>query len=206
MSSSCDQRIDAYIAKAQPFARPILEHLRQCVHEACPDIEETLKWSAPAYTLRGKIVCITASFKAHCAVSFWAKEMEAVLAAEGIGAREGMGNLGKVTSLEDLPAKAKLKRFIKQAAEFAIAPPSGRPPPRTVRPAPPTPPELSAALAQKQHAKAAATWKDASPSMKREYIEWITEAKQEATRARRLATTLEWLAQGKSRNWKYQNC
>lgn len=203
-----DACIDAYIARAQPFARPVLQHLRELVHEACPAIVETLKWSAPAYTLGGKIVCITPGFKAHCALVLWAKEMRAVLAADGLAATEGMGNLGKITTVKDLPPKRILVRYLKQAAAFATAPPSGRPSPsaRPTKSALSTPPDLAAALKQKTHTAAAATWRGFTVAKRRDYIEWITDAKQEATRTRRLTTTLEWLAEGKIRNWKYQQC
>ncbi|MCF3651704.1 YdeI/OmpD-associated family protein [Synoicihabitans lomoniglobus] len=203
---SRDPRIDTYIAHAQPFAQPILKHLRELVHQAVPEVVETIKWGAPAYTLKGKQVCLTASFKAHCALSFWAKAMEEVLAADGIGPQEGMGNLGKITDLTDLPARTKLIRYLQTAARLATAAPAGRPTAKTRKPTLATPPELASALQQPSHAAAAHTWTAFTPAKRREYIEWITTAKQDATRARRLATTLQWLAEGKTRHWKYQNC
>lgn len=203
---STDARIDTYIANAQPFARPILTHLRKQVHAARPDIEETLKWGAPAYTLNGKIVCITASFKAHCALSFWAKAMEAVLSADGISSREGMGHLGRITAISDLPAPRKLVAYIKRAAELSTAERAARPIVRIPQVNLSEPSELTASLREKPHAAAAKTWAALTPAKKRDYIEWITTAKRAETRAQRLATTLQWLAEGKTRHWKYASC
>lgn len=195
-----DPRIDAYIKKAQPFAQPILAHLRAVVHAACPDVEETLKWGTPAYTYKGKILSITAGFKQHCAFVLWNGEQ--VLKATDNKSAAAMGQLGRLTGLKDLPARRTLVGYVKSAAKLieqggakARGPKAKKPPVRV-------PGDLKEALALDARAKA--TFDTLSPSHKREYVEWITEAKTAPTRERRLATTLEWLGEGKHRNWRYE--
>ena len=195
-----DPRIDAIIARSADFAKPILTHLREAVHAGCPDVVETIKWGMPAFEYKGPM-CQMAAFKQHCVFGFWKGKL--VLEGDYKG-EEAMGNFGRVTSLRDLPPKKTLVALVKKAAALNEA---GVKVPRTKkRPKPPleTPDELAAAFRQRKHAKARATFEGFSPSQKREYIEWITEAKTDATREKRLATTLEWLAEGKPRNWKYQ--
>jgi uncharacterized protein YdeI (YjbR/CyaY-like superfamily) len=197
---SRDPRVDAYIAHAQPFARPILEKVRARVHKVLPDAEEALKWSMPAYTLGGKIVLITAAFKAHAALNFWRGQE---LRSDAANA-DAMGQFGKLASLDDLPPDEELDALILKAAELA----QSAPVPRQVKHAPkPTPelhPEFAAALARAPKAKAALD--GFPPSAQRDYFEWISEAKQPATRAKRIATAVEWLSEGKRRHWMYQNC
>ncbi len=197
-----DPRIDAYIAKSAEFARPILERLRAIVHEACPDVEETIKWGAPNFMYAGGIVCMMAAFKQHASFGFW---KEALVVGED-AERNGMGSIGKLTSIKDLPPKKQLLAWIHKAMELnaqGVKTPGVR---KTSKPKPPpiVPPELVAALKMNRRAKA--TWDAFAPSHKREYIEWITGAKREETRQKRLLQAMEWMAQGKSRNWKYTNC
>ena len=193
---SRDPRIDAYIAKAPPFARPILEKVRERVHAVLPDVEETLKWSTPTYCRSGKIVLGTAAFKAHASVGFWRGQELGIDSTQ-----DGMGQLGKLTSVDDLPAD--LDQMIARAAELSTTPV-----PRKTRhapkPAPEMHPEFAAALAKAPQAKA--TLDGFPPSAQRDYLEWIAEAKQDATRHKRIATAVEWLSEGKRRHWKYQNC
>jgi hypothetical protein len=194
-----DPRIDAYIAKSADFARPILERVRALVHEACPDVEETIKWGMPHF-VKGGILCNMAAFKAHCAVGFWKGEL--IFGAPAGG--EAMGHLGRITTLKDLPNKKDFVGYVKQAVKLNA---EGAPAPSRVRPATPkpeavVPPYLAAAL--KQNAAARATFDKLPPSHRRDYIEWMEEAKTETTRDKRLAQALEWLAEGKSRNWKYE--
>jgi uncharacterized protein YdeI (YjbR/CyaY-like superfamily) len=197
-----DDRVDAYIAKSADFAKPILTHLRELVHATCPDVEETMKWSFPNFMYKG-MLCSMASFKEHCSFGFW---KQSLIVDENSGkAAEGMGSFGKITKLTDLPSKKVLSGYIKEAMKLNDT--------GVKKPAPPkkkgardlaVPDDLATAL--KKNAKARTTFDDFSPSHKREYIEWITEAKTDATRERRLQTTIEWLAEGKPRNWKYMNC
>ncbi len=195
-----DPRVDAYIARAQPFARPILDHVRNRVHALLPDAEETTKWSAPAYTIGGKIVLIMAAFKAHAALNFWRGQELRGNAADP----DGMGQFGKLTSVDDLPPDEELDALIRKAAELTTSAPA----PRKVKHAPKPPselhPEFAAALAAAPKAKAALD--DFPASARRDYLEWISEAKQPATRAKRITTAIEWLSEGKRRHWKYQNC
>jgi uncharacterized protein YdeI (YjbR/CyaY-like superfamily) len=197
---SRDPRIDAYIAKAQPFARPILEKMRDRVHAVLPEAEESIKWSMPAYTLGGKIVLITAAFKAHTALNFWRGQE---LRGDSANA-DAMGQFGKIASVDELPGDAELDRLIREAAELA----KNASAPRKVKHAPKPPPELhpefATALAKAPKAKAALD--SFPPSAQRDYFEWIAEAKQDATRQKRIATAIEWLGEGKRRHWKYQNC
>jgi uncharacterized protein YdeI (YjbR/CyaY-like superfamily) len=195
-----DPRIDAYIAKAAPFAKPILENLRAAVHSTCPDCEETLKWSMPSFTYAGGILCTMASFKEHATFGFWKGSL--VVDPGTNRTTEAMGQFGRITSVKDLPPRAKLAGYIRQAMKLneegvtvkrKVAAPSA---PLAV------PADLKAALARSARAKKA--FEQFPPSHRREYVEWITEAKREETRKRRVATAVEWMAAGKSMNWKYE--
>jgi uncharacterized protein YdeI (YjbR/CyaY-like superfamily) len=203
--SKFDPRIDAYIAKSAPFAQPILKHLRALVHRACPEVTETVKWSMPHFECAGGNLCGMAAFKAHCSFGFWHQGMAAILRQDGIDGESAMGSFGRITSLKDLPGDKVMLRYLSEAAKLNA---SGAParPRRSSGPAKdlPVPADLSAAL--KKNKTAAKAFSDFSPSHRKEYIEWITEAKRDETRQKRVATTLEWLAAGKSRNWKYANC
>jgi len=197
--ATTDPRVDAYIAKSAEFARPILKHLRAAVHAASPEIEETLKWSMPHFMYKG-MLCGMAAFKQHCAFGFWKGKLIADLSDEA------MGQFGCITKVSDLPPKRALTAYVKKAMALNDA---GVKSPTRIKSAKAkapmkVPDDLAAAL--KKNKKARATFEGFSPSHRREYVEWITEAKREETRAKRLATTLEWLAEGKSRNWKYMNC
>lgn len=195
-----DPRIDAYIAKAQPFAQPILTRLRAAVHEACPDVEETLKWGMPHWTHQGRILVYGAAFKAHAAFGFGHGEQ---VVSTGKGG-EAMGQFGRLTSVADLPAPTKLRALVKKAVKLIDAGAKAARAPKTGddKPAPSVPAGLAAAL--RREPKARAFFATLAPSHQREYTDWITEAKQAATRERRLAQAVEWLAEGKRRNWKYE--
>ena len=193
-----DPRIDAYIEKSAPFARPILEYLRATVHEACPGVEETTKWSAPFFDYRGTM-CSMAAFKAHCAFGFWKAAL--VLGDTDARDQEAAGSFGRITAISDLPPKKTLIGYIKKAMalnEQAIQP--ARPLKHPKKPLK-VPPYFMAAL--KKDKKALATFESFPPSHKRDYVEWVTTAKGDETRERRLATAVEWMAEGKPRNWKY---
>lgn len=197
-----DLRIDAYIARQADFARPILEYLREVVHEACPAVEETLKWSAPSFVYAGGILCGMAAFKQHASFGFWKHALIVGETEDGM-LREGMGSYGKLISVKDLPPKKQLVAHIRKAMklnEDGVKGPSVRKN-TTPKPPPEAPGDLAAAL--KKNAKARATFDAFPPSQKREYIEWLTDAKREETRLKRLAQAIEWMAEGKPRNWKY---
>jgi len=202
-----DKRVDAYLAAAAPFAQPILKHWRKLVHQACPAVRETIKWRFPHFEHRG-LLCSMAAFKRHCAFGFWHQGMwESVATAlpDGDRSSDAMGHLGRVASLEDLPPDRVLLALMKEAVALNESGSPARP--RPVRTEPRelvVPPILAAAL--KKNPTAAVQFKKFRPSHRREYIEWIAEARREETRQKRLATTLEWLAAGKSRNWKYERC
>jgi uncharacterized protein YdeI (YjbR/CyaY-like superfamily) len=194
-----DRRVDAYIAKAPEYARPIIESVRAMVHQGAPECEETLKWGHPAFVQDG-ILCGVAAFKEYCAVSFWKATL---VIGEHARQTDSAGVLGKIHHVKDLPSRSVFIGYVKRAVEVNA---SGEKVPRA--PAKPKqrlamPDDFQKAL--KKSAKAHAAFEAFSPSHKREYIEWITEAKQEATRERRIAQAIEWIGAGKPRNWKYMN-
>ena len=194
-----DPRVDAYIEKSADFAKPILKHLRKIVHAGCPQVEETMKWSMPHFDYKG-MMCGMAAFKEHCAFGFWKAEL--IFERDKQRENSGMGSFGCIKSLTDLPNEKTLIGYVKKAAalnEAGIKPP-GRTQPKKREPMP-MPDYFTAAL--NKNAKARKTFANFSPSHRREYIEWITEAKREETRKVRLAKTIKWLAEGKPRNWKY---
>ena len=200
---SRDPRIDRYIARSADFAQPILTHLRQVVHTACPEVEETIKWRMPHFLYRGSILCEMAAFKHHVAFGFW--KWKSVVAAKHDRSEGAMGSLGRISALTDLPPKRVLAKYVKQAMALSQAGVTRSVKRRPVpKPTVKVPADLAAALGR--NARARKTFDGFSPSHRREYVEWITEAKREETRARRLKQAVEWLAEGKSRNWKYANC
>lgn len=203
---STEPRIDAYIAAAAPFARPILTHLRALVHRACPEVEETMKWSMPFFVHRGNL-CHMAAFKAHCAFGFWHAQMREAVGETGGKADEAMGVFGRITSLDDLPADRTLLGYLREAVKLNEAGVPARAPATAktkaaAKPEATVPPDLAAGL--KKTRGAAQAWAEFSPSARREYVEWITEAKRPETRVKRLATALAWIAEGKRRNWRYE--
>jgi uncharacterized protein YdeI (YjbR/CyaY-like superfamily) len=195
-----DARVDAYIDAAGEFAKPILKHLRKIVHRACPEVEETLKWRMPTFMYHG-MLCGMAAFKQHCAFGFWKQEL--VVGKERAGNSEAMGQFGSIKTRSDLPADDLLVGYIEKAMRLNEA---GVKAPRSIRKHKPLtiPAELSAALAKNKRAQKA--FEVLSPSHRREYAEWIAEAKREETRSRRVSQAIEWIAAGKPRNWKYMNC
>jgi len=196
------ENADAYIAAAPEFARPLLTHFRGLVHRACPDVKESMKWSHVFFE-SGGMLCAMSAFKEHCSFGFWHQGMRAVLDDNGLPRKEGAGDFGAVRSRADLPSDAVLIRLVRAAAALNSAGVPARAAPRPKKPLA-VPADLTKAL--KTHAAAARTFEEFTVSQRREYVDWITEAKREETRSQRLATTLEWLAEGKKRNWKYANC
>jgi uncharacterized protein YdeI (YjbR/CyaY-like superfamily) len=196
-------KVDAYISKSPAFARPVMTHIRKLVHQACPDVVEEMKWSRPAFEYHG-LLCGFAAFKAHCSVGFWKGDLVYQAAGLTTGQEKcGMGHFGKITSLADLPADKVILELIRTAMRLnETGVKVERPKP--VRTELVMPDCLTAAL--RKNSKAKTVFENFSYSKKKEYVEWITEAKTDATRDRRLATALEWIAEGKSRNWKYENC
>jgi uncharacterized protein YdeI (YjbR/CyaY-like superfamily) len=203
MPSRTDPRVDAYIAKAAVFARPVLQHLRKLVHAGCPEVGETIKWGHVSFVYRGQIFAGMAAFKGHLSFGFWHQKMENILARDGFRTGDAMGLMGRIARRADLPDDRTMLRYVKTAAAFHDSGVRARPAPKP-KPVLKTPTDLAAAL--KKDKGAAVTWKKFSPSHRREYVEWLTEAKRDETRQKRLATALEWLVEGKPRNWKYLNC
>lgn len=197
-----DPRVDAYIEKSNDFAKPILRHIRALVHEACPDLTETMKWSFPHFDYKG-MFCSMASFKGHCAFGFWKHSLmdDAALPSE----KTAMGSFGRITAISDLPDDETMKALIIKAVKLND---DGvkvvKTKPAAERKELFVPDILLEALARDE--AAAATFNNFPYSKKKDYVEWISGAKSEATRDKRLATTIEWLAEGKARNWKYENC
>jgi uncharacterized protein YdeI (YjbR/CyaY-like superfamily) len=195
-----DPRIDAYIDnKAGDFAKPILRHLRAMIHEACPDCEETLKWSMPTFMYQGKILAGLASFKAHATFGYWNDTM----LREDEKSRSAMGQFGRLTSVDDLPPRDALIELTRRSMAL-IDSGAKVERQRTPKAELPVPQDLQAAIDGSAAAKA--TWEAFPPSCKREYVEWVTEAKRDETRTKRLNQTIEQLNEGKRRHWKYENC
>ena len=190
-----DPRVDAYIGKAAEFARPILTHVRALVHEACPDVEETMKWSVPHFEYNG-IICGMAAFKQHCNVIVW----KAGLIPGGPG-REQKGQIRNVRNLSDLPDDRTMRRLFSEVAKLNQ---QGVKAPRRTTPKKPVSVTAELESALRTNKKAAAAFEKFPPSHKREYAEWVGEAKGDETRQRRAATAVEWISEGKSRNWKYE--
>jgi len=209
-ADSFSPRIDAYIARSQPFAQPILIHIRELIHKSVPNIEETIKWSRPFFELKGVILGNMSAFKEHCSFGFWGEEIGAVLREAKVVQDGGMGSLGRITALKDMPSDKQMLSFLKQAAAFIetgnyTSPIAARNKVvKAPKPAPDAPAELIQAL--KANKAAAKVFANFSPSCKREYVEWIAEAKRPETREKRVTQAVEWIAEGKQRNWKYQNC
>jgi uncharacterized protein YdeI (YjbR/CyaY-like superfamily) len=195
-----DPRIDAYIERQADFARPILAHLRDIVREACPDCEETLKWSMPSFVYKKKILAGFAAFKAHATFGFWSGSQ---LLEKDPKQASAMGQFGRLTSLDDLPPRDTLLKLTRKAMQLID---EGVKPVRDKTEKAPfaVPQDLKAALAANAAAKTA--FDGFPPSAQRDYVEWVTEAKRDETRTKRLNQAIEWLAEGKRRHWKYENC
>ena len=191
-------RVDAYIAKSAGFAKPVLTHLRKIVHATCPDVQETMKWSFPHFDYKG-MMCAMAAFQEHCTFGFWKGSL--IVGKDG-KREEAMGQFGRITRLADLPNDKTLIRYITEAVRLNDAGVKlPRKPKSKSKKELVIPDFLFAAL--KKNKRALATFEEFSPRHKKEYVEWITEAKTEETRNRRLETAIEWMSEGKSRNWKY---
>lgn len=199
MTGRRDPRVDAYIAKAQPFAQPILTHLRDLVHSHAPGTDETLKWGVPHFVLNGQNLAGMAAFKSHATFGFWRDE-EVTGSPRDSGA---MGSMGRLASLADLPGDEVMAGLVKKAAALCAG---GKPRRPKVGPkaALDLPPDLGTAL--QANAAAQGHWDAFSPGKRRDYIEWVLEAKREETRAKRIETIVAQVAEGKDRNWKYKNC
>jgi hypothetical protein len=205
-----DPRIDAYIAKSKPFAQPLLNHLRELVHKACPGVVEAIKWSRPFFEYKGVILGNMSAFNQHCSFGFWGEEISAVLRDAKVLKPDAMGSLGRLTRMEDLPSDKEMLALLHKAVAFIdsgqyTSPIAARH--KVVKAptlAPEAPPEFTRAL--KANKKASTAFAAFSPSCKKEYVEWIADAKRAETRDKRIATAIDWISEGKQRNWKYQSC
>jgi uncharacterized protein YdeI (YjbR/CyaY-like superfamily) len=189
--------IDDYISSSPDFAKPILNYLRELIHKTCPDVQEAIKWSFPCFIYKDEILCSMAAFKNHCAFGFWKAELMSIGKSEN-----GMGDFGKITSIKDLPSEKKLVALIKEAMslnEKGIKVPKKK---KVAKSELNIPEELLTELSKNKKAKE--VFEKFSPSHKREYVEWITEAKREETRLKRIKQAIEWISEGKHRNWKYE--
>jgi uncharacterized protein YdeI (YjbR/CyaY-like superfamily) len=196
-----DPRVDAYIDKAADFAKPILTHFRKLVHETCPDVTETIKWGMPSFEYKGILAGI-AAFKNHATFGFWKHSLLGLGSRKDLGA---MGSFGKMSSMKDVPPDATVKKLIKQAMKLNEDGVKVEKPKRSTEKKELVVPDILLEELAKND-KAAETFNNFSYSKKKDYVQWITEAKTDATRDKRLATTIEWLAEGKSRMWKYERC
>ena len=202
-----DPRVDAYIAKAAPFAQAPLAFVREAMHAALPEVAEAIKWSHPFFLLDGRPFANMAAFKSHCSLGFWKGGRPVAEVAAG-PRDKAMGQFGRIESLADLPSAAALRKLIVAARDAWLAEKEDKaaaaPAPRATREAPPVPDDLAAAL--RARAGARQRFDTFTASQQREYVEWIVEARREATRQSRIAQAVEWIAEGKTRNWKYQAC
>jgi uncharacterized protein YdeI (YjbR/CyaY-like superfamily) len=195
-------KVDEYIEKSPDFAQPILNYLRETVHEFCPETEEAIKWKFPTFMYKGKILCSVVSFKQYCSMGFWLhQEMKTIKEIETDAEKSNMFSLGKITKIEDLPSKPQLKKLIKEAMELTDMG-------VTMKKAAPIKTEIEVPeyfkIALNENKKAFEVFKKASPSFRKEYVMWIIDAKTETTRNKRMEQALEWIAEGKGRNWKYE--
>ncbi len=199
-----EEVIDTYITKSADFSKPILNHIRKLVHKVCPDVEEKIKWGMPFFDYKGEMMCHMAAFKNHAVMSFWkASLMKDPVLIENARSETAMGHLGRLSSLKDLPADKKITAWIKEAMQLTD---NGIKLPAKAKPAGKTelavPEYFTKALAKNKKAKL--VFENFAYSHKKEYLMWITGAKSEETRNKRMATALEWMAEGKGRNWKYE--
>jgi uncharacterized protein YdeI (YjbR/CyaY-like superfamily) len=208
MAKVADGRIvtvDAYISKASAFARPILEYLREVVHTGAPGVVEEIKWSMPFFVYKGVILGNMAAFKAHCSFGLWGPDVVGTLRSDGVAQGGSMGSFGKITSVKELPSRAKLVAYVNLAAK-AIDDGTRTKAwsrPKVAKAEVEVPEALASAL--KKNKEAAKKFEAMTPGCRREYCQWIAEAKREETREKRVATALEWIVEGKSRNWKYES-
>ena len=209
-TASLNSKVDAYFGKVRPFAEPIMWHLRELIHKGCPGVVETIKWSRPFFEYKGVILCNISAFKEHCSLGFWGEEIGAVLREAGALQDGAMGSLGRITTLSDLPSDELLIGWIRQAKGFIdsgeyTSPIAARHKVvKAPKPAIGIPEDFATAL--RKNEAAAKSFDAFSPSCRREYTEWIAEAKRAETRNKRITSAIEWIAEGKQRNWKYQNC
>lgn len=197
-----DKRVDAYIQNAESFAQPILQTLRAVVHQGCPNAEETIKWGIPFFLYKGKILCWMASFKGHCAFGFWLgkklKDTSGILEKE---TRSAMGHLGKITAVKELPPKKLLIAYIKEAMLLTDGK-KGSAATKKIERKLEIPNWLITVL--KKNKRAYSNFQEFSFAKQNDYVVWVTGAKTEVTRQKRMSTMLEWLAEGKSLNWRYE--
>ncbi|MBW8521932.1 YdeI/OmpD-associated family protein [Chryseobacterium chendengshani] len=195
-------QVDEYIEKSQDFAKPILTYLRETVHEFCPDAEEAIKWKFPTFLYKGKILCSITAFKQYCSMGFWLHgEMITIKNLETNAEKSNMFSLGKIKSPEDLPSKIQMKNMILEAMELTdmgVKMKKAAPSKKEIE----IPDYFQNVLHENK--KAAEVFDKASPSFRKEYTMWITDAKTETTRNKRIEQALEWISEGKGRNWKYE--
>ena len=207
LASPFHPAVDAYIARSAPFAQPILHHVRALLHQAVPGVQEEMKWSRPFFVFHGVILGNVSAFKAHCSVGLWGQEMAEKLRADGIASKDGMGTLGKIAALTDLPSDKVLLSYLKHAASVITdgtrTKSMARPANRVAKPLAEVPAELAVALSQNPAAQA--TFQAFPPSCRKEYIDWVADAKRDETRARRVQEAVAMMAEGKRRHWKYES-
>ena len=196
--------VDAYIGRAGEFAQPVLRHLREAVHVGAPGVVEAMKWSMPFFVYKGVILANMAAFKAHCSFGLWGAPAVRTLEADGVARGGNMGSFGKITSTKELPSRKKMVGYVKLATKAIDDGERTKAwsRPKVAKPESKIPEELASAL--KKNKAAAKQFETMTPGCKREYCQWIAEGKREKTREKRAATAVEWISEGKSRNWKYE--
>jgi uncharacterized protein YdeI (YjbR/CyaY-like superfamily) len=194
--------LDDYLAKSAGFAKPIMQHLRELLHETCPEIVEEIKWGIPHFDYKGEMMCIFAAHKNHCSFTFWKESlMSDQKFKENPSLQASKRYLGKIISLSDLPSDKQLVAYIKEAMALnengvKLVPRKSEKPKNIA-----IPDYFAKELAAKPKVKK--IFDSKSDSFRKDYLVWITDAKTETTRQKRIAESLEWIAEGKGRFWKY---
>jgi uncharacterized protein YdeI (YjbR/CyaY-like superfamily) len=196
-----DPRVDDYIAKSPAYAQPIMKHIRGLIHQAVPNIVEVIKWAHPHFEYKGPAFSIGA-FKEHLGLNFWKSKL--MDDPEGLFKYDGSaGSMGKIKSLADLPEDDILMAYFMLAADLneqgvkATTPKTAPEKKQLI-----IPDDLIAAF--KNDTTAMQHFEQFNYSAKKEYVDWLAEAKTTETRQKRLKTIMEWVAEGKTRYWKYK--
>jgi uncharacterized protein YdeI (YjbR/CyaY-like superfamily) len=195
--------IDEYINKSEEFARPILLHLRKIIHLACPDVEETIKWSFPNFEYKGQILCSMASFKKHCSFGFWLgaemEDPENILNKVG---NTNMGNFGKIINHNSLPDDNIIIKYIHEAMKLSESGTKKK----TSKIKDKKSLEIPVYIIEfiEKYPKAKVVFNNFSNSCKKEYVQWIEEAKQVSTKLKRLEKAVSMMEEGKEFNWQYK--
>jgi uncharacterized protein YdeI (YjbR/CyaY-like superfamily) len=175
-----EKRTELYIGKAADFAQPILWHITGLVHKACPDVEETFKWSFPCFMYKGNILCSMAAFKQHAVFGFWleSKMKDPHKILNRGKERDSMGHLGQLKTLKNLPPDKIMIAYIKEA--MALIDKGEKLTKGPAKPKTPLKIPTYFKTALSKNKRALNTFENFSYSQKKEYVSWVTEAKRKS--------------------------